>query len=550
MSLTHLPTASSEAVPTSAAPPPAPSTPAALPETKTAGMGEAETVAPTEVQRRETMVLLASIFIIAACGLIYELLIATVSSYLLGSSVTQFSISIGIFIGAMGVGAHLSERVHRNLLGTFIVIEIAIAVIGGVSVCVLFWAYATGALYWLALYANLIIIGSLTGLELPLLTRLLKPYGTLRAVIARALSFDYVGALVGSLLFPLLLLPALGMARTAFLVGLLNLGVAAWNIQVFRKQLRQPYALLGFCGLTGLMLVGGFIFSLQIIGYTERNLYEDEVIYAAQTPYQRLVITRWREDVRLFIDGNLQFSSIDEYRYHEALIHPAMALSPRTEKVLLLGGGDGLAVREVLKYPAVKQVTLVDIDPRMTDLGKTYPAIVELNGGALKDRRVQLVHLDAHKFLERDAGLYDVIVADLPDPNNDILAKLYSLDFYKLIKRHLSASGVFVTQATSPFFAREAFWCIAQTVEESGLHIAPYHAYVPSFGDWGYVLAAPRALNAAQARIAVDTRFLNQATLREMFVLSRDLAKVPVDTSTLDRPAILNYYRDDWRQWE
>jgi spermidine synthase len=503
-----------------------------------------------DAARREALTLLASIFVIAACGLVYELLIATVSSYLLGSSVTQFSVSIGVFIGAMGVGSHLSQRVVKNLLGVFILVEIALGVIGGASVALLFWAYSEGVLYWIALYATLVLIGALTGLELPLLTRLLKRYGTLRAVIAQALSFDYVGALVGSLAFPLLLLPSLGMMRTAFLIGLLNVSIAMWNVRVFQPQWRAPWGLFALCGATGAALVAGFACSLQVVSLLERHLYEDEIIYAAQTPYQRIIITRWREDVRLFIDGNLQFSSTDEYRYHEALAHPAMSLAPVVENVLILGGGDGLAAREVLKYKTVQRVTLVDIDPRMTQLGKTYPAFVALNKGALRDKRVRLVHQDAHKFLERDSQLYDVIISDLPDPNTDVLAKLYSVEFYKLIKRHLAASGAFVTQATSPFFAREAFWCIVKTIEEADLRVAPYHAYVPSFGDWGFVLASPYALRIERADVKAPTKFLNRATLREMFVFGKDMTEIPVDVSTLDRPAILHYYLNDWKQWE
>jgi spermidine synthase len=507
-------------------------------------------VAVTEKQRLEALALLASIFVIAACGLIYELLIATVSSYLLGSSVTQFSISIGVFIGAMGLGSHLSQRIRHNLLGTFILIEIVLGLAGGISVLLLFYTYATGWLYWLALYATLIFIGALTGLELPLLTRLLKPYGALREVIARALSFDYVGALTGSLLFPLLLLPTLGLTRTAFLIGMVNVGVAAWNAHLLRARLPRAGLLLAICALSASVLLAGLVFADRAVSIAERGLYDDEIIYAKQTPYQRLVVTRWREDLRLFIDGNLQFSSVDEYRYHEALIHPAMSLLPRAESVLLLGGGDGLAVREVAKYRSVKNITLIDIDPAMTQLGQTFPAIAELNGNALRDPRVRVINDDAYKFLERNAQLYDVIVADLPDPNNDALAKLYSVEFYKLVKRHLSAQGVFVTQATSSFFSRETFWCIHESVDAAGLHTLPYHAYVPSFGDWGFVLAAPRKLDAAQTDVPVPAKFLTRATMKEMFVLPRDIGPVPVDTSTLDRPTVIDYYRRNNKQWE
>ncbi|MCS6777937.1 MAG: polyamine aminopropyltransferase [Chloroherpetonaceae bacterium] len=507
-------------------------------------------IAHNATARREALTLLASIFVIAACGLVYELLIATVSSYLLGSSVTQFSVSIGVFIGAMGAGSHLSQRFHRNLLTGFIAIELAIGMLGGLSVLLLFWAYAAGPAYWLCLYALLIAIGTMVGLELPLLTRILKRYGTLRQIIAQALSFDYIGALVGSLLFPLVLLPAFGMARTALLVGLLNVSVAFWNVRVFAAQLPTPLCWTGASGLCGLTLAITCGFAPGLVSLAESRLYEDEIIYTRQTPYQRIVITRWRSDMRLFLDGNLQFASPDEYRYHETLVHPAMALCPRPENVLVLGGGDGLGVREVLKHPAVRQITLVDIDPEMTRLGRTFPALVALNARALHDPRVTRIHEDAYRFLERASAQYDVIIADLPDPNSDVLAKLYSVQFFRLVRRHLSASGVFVTQASSPFFSRDAFWCIVRTLRAAGLQTAPYHAYVPSFGDWGFVLAASRPLHIASLQIRVPTRYLTTQLLPTLFLFGNDTAETEVEVSTLDHPRILQYYLNGASQWD
>jgi spermidine synthase len=504
---------------------------------------------PTGAERREALTLLACIFIIAACTLVYELLIATVSSYLLGSSVTQFSLSIGAFLGAMGLGSHLSQLIRRSLLGYFVLIETTLAVLGGMSVSLLFWTYYATPFYSVTLYTLILAIGTLIGLELPILTRLLRQYGSLRTIIAQALSFDYVGSLIGSILFPLLLLPYLGKTRTAFVIGLLNLSVAMWTVYVFRAKLRGRVALFAMGGGVGAILITGLVFSQRLGSLMEQHLYQDDIIYSAQTPYQRIILTRWRDDLRLYLDGNLQFSSTDEYRYHEALIHPAMSLPPKVESVLVLGGGDGLAARELLKYPQVKRILLIDIDPQMTRLGKTYPAIVELNKNALNDPRVQIVNMDAQKFLERDSRLYDLIVADLPDPNNDDLAKLYSVEFFRLVQHRLSAAGVMVTQATSPFFAREAFWCIVKTIEATGLKTAPYHAYVPSFGDWGFVLASARPIDRRRIRVQVPTRYLTAATLPAMFTFSKDVDEIPVNASTLDRAVILDYYLDQWKRW-
>jgi len=505
-------------------------------------------------ERAEALTLLATVFFVAACGLIYELLIATISAYLLGSSVTQFSLCIGAFIGAMGVGSYVSQFVQRGLLRLFLLVEVALGAVGGLSAWALFAAYTTTeSIYYVALFGLLLLLGGLVGIELPLLTRLLNGYGALRTVIAQALSFDYVGALVGSVAFPLLLLPTLGTTRTAFLVGLLNVGVAAYNGWVFRARLRRPAGFLGLCGLVALVLAGGAAASEKVSSLFERRLYDDEIVFARQTPYQRIVLTRWHGDLRLFLDGNLQFSSLDEHRYHEALVHPALALARSVEEVLLLGGGDGLGLREVLKHKGVRRVTLVDIDPAMTRLGARYPALAALNRRAFDDPRVRVVHQDAYKFLEQNETLYGAILADLPDPNNEALAKLYSREFYGLARRRLARGGLFVTQATSPYLARHAFWCIVETLGEAGWKTTPYHVYVPSFGDWGFVLASQDAApNLARADMAdrLPLRFLQPGMLTSLAVFDRDIARTDVDASSLDHPTILTYYEREARRWE
>ncbi|MDX1932999.1 MAG: polyamine aminopropyltransferase [Capsulimonadales bacterium] len=514
----------------------------------------AQETALTPAMRQEALTLLASVFLVAACGLIYELLIATISSYLLGSSVTQFSLCIGTFIGAMGLGSYVSQFVGRNLLSTFLTVEIVLGTVGGLSAWTLFAAYAyLGAGYYVALFGLLILIGGLVGIELPLLTRLLGRYGALRTTIAHALSFDYVGSLLGSVAFPLVLLPLLGTTRTAFVVGLLNLGIAMYNLHVFRHRLpiRGPWTatLLATAGLAA-----GVAFADRGASLLERRLYEDAILFARQTPYQKIIITRQRDDIRLYLDGNIQFSANDEYRYHESLVHPAMRLSASREEVLILGGGDGLGVREALKYPDVRRVTLVDIDPEMTRLARTYPALVRLNENALNDPRVRVVHTDAFKFLEEGSDRYGVIIADLPDPNHEALAKLYAREFYRLARTRLGVGGVFVTQATSPLVAREAFWCIEKTMSEAGFRTTPYHVYVPSFGEWGFILAgveaAPKLTGMRLAESPVPTRFLNSASAIGMAAFDADTDRVVSEPSTLDFPRILDLYEKGTRKWE
>ena len=499
--------------------------------------------------RGEALALLASIFLVAACGLVYELLIATVSSYLLGNSVTQFSLSIGLFVGSMGLGSWLSQRVTKHLLGMFVALELALGIVGGISAAALYWAYSAGPFYWVVLLGFQITIAALVGIHLPLLVRMLDRYGQLRTIVAQALSFDYLGSLAGSLLFPLVLLPALGVAQTAFLVGIVNVGVALYTLRTFSHRFKGTGGYL-CCAVAAALLAAGFVNATRLTGLFERRLYDDEIIFTRQTPYQRIVLTRWRDDLRLYLDGNLQFSAVDEHRYHETLIHPTLALAANREEVLVLGGGDGLGIREVLRWPDVKRVTLVDLDPEMTHLGRTYPALRAQNRNAFGDSRVRVVNTDAHAFLEHSADRYGAIIADLPDPNGDALAKLYSVEFYRLARRHLARGGVFVTQASSPFFSREAFWCTAKSVKEAGFHTLPVHANVPSFGDWGFVLGAERDLSVSGLHLPAGLRFLTPAVVSTLPVFDGDMSEVPVETSTVDHPRILRYYLDGTRRWD
>jgi len=493
--------------------------------------------------------LLFSVFVIAACAIVYELMIATISSYLLGDSIYQFSVTIGLFLTSMGVGSYLSRRVHGELLMVFIAIELLIGAIGGSSTLLLYFTYGSmRSVYLPIMFAVIAAIGILVGLEIPILTRLLSKRYTLRVNIANVLSFDYLGGLLGSLAFPILLLPHLGLIRTALVVGLLNTAVAGLVLYSGWRQLdarRTAAALL--LSVAGL-LSAGLVHSDSLWRELAQQLYRDPVVYSAQTPYQQITITRWRDDIRLFLDGNLQFSSLDEYRYHESLVHPAMAAAAGRTSVLILGGGDGLAAREVLKYPDVAQVTLVDLDRQVTDLFQTQPELAKLNGGSLSDPRLRVVNTDAFKFLEEDTGFYDVILADLPDPRNENLQKLYTVEFYRLAARRLAAGGVFATQATSPYFAPEAFWCIVATVQQVWPLALPYHAHIPTFGDWGFVMASRTALAVDRLAVSVPTRFLDVPTLRSLFTFPADMPRLQEQPNSMIQPVLQGYYREGWRQ--
>ncbi len=504
------------------------------------------------LSRTQFWVLTLTIFVAGLCSIVYELLIGATSSYFLGDSIKQFSLTIGLFMAAMGLGSFISKAAQKHTeLAQFVRVELALGLVGGASTPLLYLVYAYTDLYYPVMLVLIIVIGALTGLEIPLLVRMMRRYSALENNLANTLSVDYLGALAATLLFPFVLLPVLGTFRSALAIGLLNVAVAALVVRKFPDALpnateRSRYRKAAASVLALLLLTFGF--SEQILRPWRNALYEDRVIFSRQTPYQRIVMTRGRKDVRLFLNGNLQFSSIDEYRYHEALVHPAMAAAPQKERVLLLGGGDGMAVREVLKYPKVKHITLVDLDPEMIRLGKEHPALTKLSQDALRDPKVELVTQDAFKYLESFEHSADVIIIDLPDPNNASLSRLYSREFYKLVKKRLARTGVMVTQATSPFFAKEAFWCIHDTARRVDLNVRPYHVYVPSFGDWGFVMASAQPL-PPKLRVEASTRYLNNEALAQLFVFEKDLQRQGSCLSTLDEPQVLSRYLNGWKHW-
>ncbi|MCZ8404046.1 polyamine aminopropyltransferase [Achromobacter xylosoxidans] len=496
-------------------------------------------------------VLILSVLIVASCGLGYELISSALASYLLGDSILQFSSVIGCYLFAMGIGSWLSKYVKDDdVLNRFIDVELAVALLGGVSAAVLFLVFAwLSAPFRAALYAGVFIIGLMVGMEIPLVMRVFNQRkAEFREIVSRVLTFDYLGALAVSLIFPLLLAPKLGLLRTSFLFGMLNAGVALWTTWLFRGEIRRPAERAVRGGVVLGLLALGFLFSGQMTAWAEKGLYGDDVVHAETTPYQRLIVTRWHDDLRLYINGNLQFSSRDEHRYHESLVIPGLQALPWARNVLVLGGGDGLAVREILKYRHVEHVTLVDLDPAMTGLFSRSEPLTKLNQGSLTDPRVTVINDDAGRWLESHAEVYDFIVVDFPDPSNFGLGRLYSVPVYHLMARHLAENGYMVIQSTSPYFAPRSFWSVDATLKEAGLNTWPYHAYVPSFGDWGFILAGKRRDYAPPTAVSVPTRYLDPATLRELFHFPADMPALAMPPNRLNEQSLVRYFDEDWRK--
>jgi spermidine synthase len=504
-------------------------------------------------EKQKQVALLFSAFVIAICGLIYELIAGTLSSYLLGDSVYHFSLVIGIFMSAMGVGAWLSRFIDNHLPDMFIRLQLIIALIGGFSAALLYAAFAIINNYTPLLFLITFSLGALLGIEIPLIIRILKDQFTLKTNLSNVFTVDYIGALFASLLFPLLLVPQLGLIRTGLTFGLINaaIGLLAWY--VFRYELKTRTPLLISLILVSMLLISGFFVTSHFVNHIEHKLYQDTIIHAETTPYQRIVLTHRKQRIRFYINGALQFDSFDEYRYHESLVHPAMLTAHAHENILVLGGGDGLAIREILKYDDVEHITLVDLDPAITQLFSYNNALTKLNKNALSNKRLSIINQDAWKFLEHNQQLYDVIIIDLPDPNNISLSRLYSKSFYHLVKQHLSASGAMVTQAASPLYTREAYWSIYQSIASIHEHqswvVRAYHSYIPSFGEWGFILASRMNTNWAQQTPTIPLQYLKPAIMQTMHIFAADMAKIKVEANDLQNHRLVDYYEKGWKHW-
>ncbi|MDO9409437.1 polyamine aminopropyltransferase [Patulibacter sp.] len=512
----------------------------------------------------------------AACALVYELALIALGGVLVGATVTQTSLVVSLFVFALGLGALAAKPLLKRPLPAFVAIEVGVAVAGGFSVLACYAAFAYAGVYTPAVVVASLLVGGLVGAELPILMELLQRIR--KQAAARALAdltaADYVGALVGGLAFPFVLLPLFGQMRGALAAGLVNLVCAALIVfVVFRGDLSRRLRV----GSAAVLLVGALavVLGLAYAGRFEvsarQQLYDDPIVVSERTPYQEIDLTesltvRGTPDVRLYLNGDLQLSSRDEYRYHEALVHPVLAATSaaargRGLRVLVLGGGDGMAVREVLRRRDVASVHLVDLDPAMTRLARTDPRLRSLNRGSLDDRRVRVTNTDAFNWVrdhEQDAtdDRYDAVIVDFPDPDDQGLARLYSAELYGMVRtRVLAPGGVAVVQSGSPYFAPDAFWSVGRTLQLGGWRARPYHVDVPTFGDWGFWLAGPADGSRPAPALTVGNpavpglRFLDEATLRAAATFPADRGPRDVRPTTLNRPAILDYTRRGWADY-
>ena len=541
---------------------------------------------------KESFVLYFAMFVMGACGLAYEYTLSKVASDILGNSVRQWAIIIGIMMFFMGIGSDLQKYFsNKNIVDKFVFFEILIGLLGSFGPIALLYCYATfPSHYILVQYFFVTSIGLIIGFEIPLITRINQTYiKELKVNLGSVLKMDYIGSLVGSLVWIFLLPKYFTIVESAFVLGIFNLLVALFTIIFFKRLITRFKTLLLATFAITILLLFGILSSKGWTSYSEQKLFRDKVVYSYTTIYQHIVLTESKAgDIKCFINGQLQFNSFDEFIYHENLVHPVMTIAPNRKNILILGGGDGLALREVLKYPDVEHVTLCDIDPEMTRLAQHNSQFLRMNKNSLNNSRlsiiknnalvpsdktfmsieskkitnkssfknvaqVNIINLDAAKFVEQISGVYDVIIIDFQD-----LSKLYSDQFYYNIEKKLSAFGLFVQQATSPTHAKEAFLCIGRTMESAKLAVVPFHDNVPSFGDWGWYLGGNNKFYSREtikesvrtiADLLVPTKYLTPDLIQTNLFFGKDqLVTNNSDITSVASNRVYQYYLDAWQR--
>ena len=502
-------------------------------------------IAPSQVR-----VLLVTAMLSSAAGLVLELLLVTQASYLAGNATLATGVVVGTFLAAMGLGAWITEFLavssspRSALLRCLLLVELSLCPLCLLGPLALFQLFAIDGPLWLAVVVLTILVGVLGGMELPLITRLLETQQQLRQVLARVLALDYFGSLLGALAFPMLLLPTLGLLPTAAVLSIVPIGCACWLSWTFSDLRKWRRGTL----LAMPIIAAGGLVSVPLGDRIEDNLYSDPVISRVQSRYQRIVLTRRRGDMRLYLDGNLQFSSRDEYRYHEALVHPGMAAHPNPKRILLLGAGDGLALREVLRWPDVERVDLIELDPEMLRLAQKNPALQRLNQNSFADPRVHVEIGDAFGLLRTIQGPFDVVIADFPDPDTASVARLYSVGFYSRLIPLLSTDGIFITQASTPFFTPMVLASIEKSLQHLPVKTHPYSVTVPSFGPWGFVLAHREKQTLDFQPVPFEARWFDQYQLKQLMQFPKDYRPEDQDSvkpNRLSRPVLIDYQRRD-----
>ncbi len=537
-------------------------------------------------------------FSTGASGLVSEYLLATITTYILGNSIEQFSLVIASMMLMMGVsGVVQSKMSDRNLLQKFIAVEVLMALMAGFAPLAIYAAY--GYLensFFIIHYGFVLSIGFLIGFEIPLVMRIIeKQKIPLKTNLTIVYAMDYIGAFVGAIIWVTYLLKNFPISEISFIVAGFNFLVATTAILYFLyvKVIDRALVHIVILIFTASALIFGWANNRDFSAMLEQRFYDDPIVYKTTTKYQHIVITHNSaiDDTRLYINGNTQFSSLDEDRYHDFLVHPLMSAASSVKHVLILGGGDGLALREVNKYDGVESVTLVDLDPEMVKIASTNEVLTKLNAHAFQHAKVNtdeidkfvpgskkaiymfddagnqqnpewvasinVFNIDADQFFKKKpAQLWDAVIIDLPDPSSIELSKLYSKQFYQSLRRYISHDAYVSIQSTSPYHAKEAYLTIGETLKAAGFTVLPYRQNIPSFGDWGYYLAWADGKNSNDVKATlshlndfmVETNFITPELLAASFAFGKGelVAEFPC-VNTLMSPCLLANYVD--RGW-
>lgn len=539
--------------------------------------------------------------VLAGCGLIYEYLLSHYTGRVLGAVETVIFAMIGVMIVSMGIGAFAARYIVCPFTG-FAWLELIIAILGGSGVLVIAGVFAFThtlpariaetfgmppdlvpmggivkdllGLAEIVPYVVGLILGALIGAEIPLIARVREAMHGCRLThnTGDIYGVDYIGAGFGAAIwvgFMLSLEPTLAASITAAA----NLCIGLVFLFLFFDQIKWRHFLLVAHIIVGSLIVTIGQYGPEWDAAMEDILYEDRVIYRMTTRYQRMVITERTIDplqapvINFYINGRTQFSSRDEHIYHALLTYPAMAASARHDKILIVGGGDGLALRDVLRW-SPKQVVLIDIDEDIIDLFKSprlvdgvviNERLLQLNRNALQDSRVNIIVGDAFKEVDHlleTMHVFDTIIVDLPDPSHPDLNKLYTARFYVKLSQLLAGDGAMAVQSTSPYHAKNAFLSIGKTLRHSGFpFVEQYHHNVPSFGEWGWTIGA-KAGEGARARLTqievlpIDDGWTTRGKLNSVFEFGQGyfsgLSKIKVNR--LGNSAIYQYHHRAWRR--
>ena len=501
-------------------------------------------------KKQKSFALKIALFTTGISGIVAEYILSTLASYFIGNAILQFTLIVSIMLFAMGLGSRYSKSFTKNVIVYFIITELILSVLVSFSALISYTFYGITEISWLIIYLLSILIGLLIGLEIPFATRINDEFEELRLNISNILEKDYFGSLIGGLFFAFIGLPYLGLTYTPFVLGLLNLGVSYYLFKVLKEYVSESSRKklhIAYIMVSTLISVGCY-FAAPIVRFGEQVKYKDKIVYSEQTKYQKIVVTKWQKWHSLYINGNQQLSSFDEFMYHEPMVHIPMKLTKTHKNILILGGGDGCLAREVFKYKDVGKITLVDLDQNMINLGKEYPVFKELNQNSMNNPKLRTVTEDAFNFLKDTNEKYDLIFVDLPDPNNVDLNKLYTREFYRLCKLKLNDNGVFITQAGSPYYATKAFYCIDKTLRASGFKTLPMHNQILTLGEWGWILAKketlkPKLINSLNVD-DLDLKWLNNNAIPQLTSFGKPLVDTTgIKVNTIFSPKLYTYYK-------